>query len=900
MSRRRWFHLGGDTEAVAWEIEHHLTERVDELIAQGRSRADAEEEARRAFGDVARVCAEMQAEDRRRRLRERLRDAIDAFATDARQTLRRLRRSPGYATVVILVLGLAIGMNTALFSALQHALLRGMPYRDAERLVLFDLLLQPRAAAPIDTMPWSWPKYVEVRDALDEVATTAAFSAATVTLTGAGDAERIGVEYVSPGYFDVLGLRAAAGAAFGPEHETRGAAGVLMLTHEVWASRFGADPAIIGRTLTIDGVPLQVIGVAPRQFRGLSGGADIFIPIEGIATLRGPRRLELAWAHWLRVVGRLNAATTRAEAQARVELLGSVLTEVYPDPSGGGAHAVALTQLDDARVNRVTRLALTAVSVAAALLLLVACANVASLMMARTAARRTDFAVRAALGAGRRRLVRISLMEALAVAVAGGMLGIVLAWAGRRIVPAAVSYALDTSGTRGLQFVDAAELTLDGTVFAAAIVLTLMTGLMAGLLPAWSAARTDVAHDLRTGGRVARGGRDLAPGGRGLLVAAQLAVSTLLLAGAGLMGASFVRLSAVPVGFTNETVLSAGFSRGPGSSPEQDAVFERTLLERVRSLAGVRAAAIGVCAPLTQYCEVAGVYNVDDAARAEFGDMEGIAAYGVSADYFETLGTRIVHGRTIADEDATGPPVVVINETAARELFGGDAVGHRIAITHDLTEAQMAVIVGVAADVQYASLEEPIIPALYYSRGAVPQSYGTLFVHTEGDPMSVLGAVRSVIHDIDPTVPLTDVTSLANLQSRATARTRTVLWLLGAFAAAGLLLAALGLYGLVSSAVLRRTPEMGLRIALGASAGDVLRTVMRAPLLLALTGALSGLVAALATTRLAQSLLFGIEPGDPIVLAAAVATLLVVAVAAAAIPALRALRIDPADALRSS
>jgi putative ABC transport system permease protein len=386
-------------------------------------------------------------------------------------------------------------------------------------------------------------------------------------------------------------------------------------------------------------------------------------------------------------------------------------------------------------------------------------------------------------------------------------------------------------------------------------------------------------------------------------VAVQLALTLVLLAGAGLMAASFVRLSAVELGFRNETVLAVAYDRGPGDTADGVRLFEATLLERATALPGVRSAALAPCAPLAGRCEVAGLRQVDDQPPIDYGDMDvGLVTYAVSHGWFETLDIPVIAGRTFDGSDRPGSPVVaVINETAARDIFGQTTpIGHRIGVTHELTpeDGPLAEIVGVVADVPYGTLEEGAMPAIYFSRVQAPVPYGTLFLSTAGDPYAVVGAARDMLARIDADLPLYNITTLADLKARATARTRVVLALLATFAAIGLLLSAVGLYGIVSYSVARRTREMGLRLALGAASRDVARLVMKPPAILALAGVAAGTAGAFLLTGYLDALLFGVEASDPRVLAAAATLLVLVALAAAWFPARRALRVDPAAALR--
>jgi putative ABC transport system permease protein len=831
--------------------------------------------------------------------RRRQGGAFGSVTGDFRHALRRLRRSPGFAVVAVLVLGLGVGANTALFSALRAVLLTGLPYPEADRLVIVDALLE-RPGSPPDTLAWSWPKFEAVRESLSGIERAEGFFSRTSTLTGAGDATRIGIELVTPGYFDLLGIRAQHGRVFGEAAENRAEAGIALLTHGIWATRFGADPGVIGRTLVIDDAVLEIVGVLPPGFRGLSGSADMFVPVAAVPLMAGgARRLELPWSHWLRVVGRLERGVSVDQARVHVAGAGARLTEAFPHRSMPDAiQSVTVVPLDRARVNPTTRLAVAAVSAAGVLLLLIACGNVAGLMLARGRARRTDTAVRAALGAGRGRLIRESLAESVLLAGAAGALGIMLAVATQRWIGRAATHALDASGGRDLQFVDPRLLGVDAGVLGAGLGLVAAVVLLAGLLPAWLGARPDFDRGLRSGARLHGSLHgDAAELGRAGLVVVQITLTVLLLAGTGLLAASFARLSSVDVGFTHRNVLALRYERG-SASEGADHAFEAMLLERLRGLPGVQAAAIGLCAPLAGVCEIRGLRRLDDREVPE-SESVPLLTYAVDDDYFGALGIPLRAGRVFDGRDATdNAPVVVINEAAARLFAGESPIGHRIGITHELTSERPAEIVGVVADVPYGTLEGGAIPAVYLSRRQAPSAYGTIFLRVATEPTSLVDAVRAAVAHVDPTLPLYDITTLEELEAVATARTRVVLWLLAVFAVTGLLLSAVGLYGIVAYAVAGRTREMGVRLALGASAANVVRIVLTPAVRLVIVGTVLGIAAALALTRFLGVLLYGITPSDPRVLGAAAVVLLVVAATAAAWPAMRATRVDPAVALR--
>lgn len=836
-----------------------------------------------------------------RRARHRGESRMGGFVSDLRHALRRLRRSPVTVTVAVLVLALGIGVNTALFGALEAALLRPLPYPASNRLVVVDMLLQRSSSAPMDTFPWSWPKFAAIQNELRTVPSMAAYAPASATLTGEGQpATRIGIEYVSPGYFELLGVRPVAGRTFAADETPPASVAAVVVGHAFWRTRFGGDPDLVGRRVTMDGADVEVIGVAPPGFRGVSGSADVFLSFGGALAMGAGSRVTSPWRHWIRTIGRLADGATLGQARAEAAAMGAMLTERWPDPAGAGAHGVTLVPLESASVNPVTRLTLSAVSAAGALLLVIAFANVAGLLLVRAAARRPETSVRAALGAGRWRLVREHLIESLLLALAGGLAGIAVARGAQRLVSSAVQHALETSGTRGLQFIDPAAIRVDGPVLFFGLALAVLAGLLAGLVPARDSLHLALGSSLRAGSRSVEGDHSALPA-RAALVAGQLALTFVLLAGTGLFRASFARLSAVDAGFHRDDVLNAAWIRGSEHDDETNRTFERVFEERLRALPGVHAIALGTCAPLGNACATAGIRRVDDGPLIGYDVMEGILENAVSPSFFETLDIPLIAGRTFDERDVYGgPPVTVISESAARTLFpGGSALGHRIMTTSALTDNDMAEVIGVVADVRYHELEEEPGAAMYISRTQLTSPIGRVFVHTAGDdPLALLDDVRSAAHALDPYLALFDATTMGERRALATARTRTVLWLLGAFAFTGLLLSGVGLYGVVAWSVAQRRREIGLRLALGARPRGVFALVLRAPVLLVTAGTAAGAIGALLLTRLARTLLFGVEPGDPRILGATAAVLLLVALLAACVPARLAMKVEPATTLR--
>jgi putative ABC transport system permease protein len=822
---------------------------------------------------------------------------------DLQAALRRIRRSPGAAMVTVVVLALGIGANAALFGALRSALIGGAPYPESDRLVVIDLLIaQPDA--PADTLPWSYPKYEAVRDDMPFLSASAGYFARTVTISGAGDPVRLPVELVSSAYFTLLGVEPVVGRTLLREEAGLSDERVAVLAHSFWVERFGSDPGVAGRDVTINGERFQIVGVARPGFHGLTGSAVAWVPIEAAPLVMDRQRLERAWSHWFRVVGRLERSVSLDAARAGTNALGDVLTAAYPHPQRADAsQAVELTLLDRARVNATSRLAVSVVAIGAVLLLLIAAANVAGLMLARTSSRRGDLAVRAALGAGGSRLARETLVESMLLALGGGAAGIALALAGQGAVRWAVSYALETSGTRNLQFLDPASLSTDAVIPLVGLGIAMVTGLVFGLAPARMAARTNLTGELAVAGRGGPPARGAAgEHTRGVLVVGQLALTVVLLSGAGLMYASFARLDGVALGFQPEGVVTARYELGPEFSPDEIRAFDDALLERLEARPDVSAAAVAVCAPLAGLCDITGVREVDGVTFPEDGEIRWIHTQSVSPSYFEVAGVRILRGsglpRELRPED---PARVVLNTAAAERYFPGiDPVGRTISVTHQATpEGRPAEVVGIVDDVAYQELEAGGFPAVYFSAEQVPAGWGQILVRSSGEPMALAEAVRETVLSLRSDLPVWDVVTLEARKDAATARTRVILGLFASFGLTALLLSAVGLWGLVAYAVSRRTREMGLRMALGAGRTRILGAVAAGPMILTVAGAIAGLVAASLLGRFLRVLLFDVAPGDARVHLGALAVLVGVATAAVLFPALRAMRVDPSSALRS-
>ncbi len=831
--------------------------------------------------------------------------AASEWWLDARVGARALRRTPAFTAAAVLVLALGIGANTAIFSAVKAALLTPPPYPHPERLVLLDLTEASTAppGAP-RAMPWSYPKFQILAATKDlPLQAVAAYAVRSLTLTGRGDPAYVSAEVVTPDYMRLLGVATVAGRSFIAGDDVAGSAPVAILGYGLWRERFGGDSSVVGRSVTLGGRAVQVAGVAPPDFRGLSGRADLFIPVHTGAALIAPLLVDAARAHWLTSVGRLAPGASMAALDARMRSVGSAVEAAYPTSDPTVARSGAARSLLSARINDQARRSLLILSVAAALLLLVACANLAGLLMARAGGRAREAAVRVAIGAGRWRVARSFLVESLLLAGAGAAVAVLVARVGARALAAAWP-ARFLDGTWNVRALDLSAVTVDGDVVAFTVLVALLAGLLFGLLPALSVSQVDPARELgarSTGGTRTRrgwGGWDL----RGGLVAAEIALALVLLVGAGLLVRSLRQLDAVDRGFRQGNLLAFSFEIPRDGRDSIDvAAFHERFIERLEALPDVRSAAVSCTAPLGGHCMITEVRRAGDRRWSE-GSRPRIGVNYISDDYFSTLGVPVREGRTFTATDRAGSrPVVVLGATAARALFpGGHAVGRAIAIGTDLTGEQgsSADVIGVVGDVLYDRPEEGVMADAYISERQ-ETGYGTFVLRTRGEPLAVVPAVRAALASLDPDLPIHDVATISDIAATATADTRVLGALLTTFAFLALLLACTGVWAVVAFAVSRRSSELGLRMALGAAPRQVVRLVVRGGLTLAAAGVAVGVVGAWAAARVLRSLLYDVAATDPLTYAAAAALLLGVTALAAWLPARRATRVDPITALRA-
>jgi putative ABC transport system permease protein len=805
---------------------------------------------------------------------------MQILLNDLRHATRRLRRSPGFTALAVLTVGLGVGATTVMFSAVHGVLLKPLSYPEPDRLVM---IRGARLAKPGRPGEISYPDYRDWRHESRSFETIAALRTADVTRAGPGGPERIEGARVTASFFQALRVVPALGHLFPEELDQPGGERVAVLGHGLWR-RLGADPTLVGRSLTLSGQPHTVIGILPASFRPPREveRAEVFAPL----ALDG-EELEQRGNRYLVAIGRLRSGVRIAQARAELAAIALRLEKEHPDNTGLGAMVEALLADTVGELRRPLLVLLGAV----AFVLLIACTNMANLVLPRALARRRELAIRAALGARRSRLVRQLLTESILLGVMGGVAGLALAHWG---LGALVSLA-PASTPRLL------DIALDGRVLGFSLALSLATGLAFGLAPALSASRTDVQAALHESGRSPGLARH--PGAR-LLVVAEIALSLVLMAGAGLLLESFRRLLSVDPGFDPRNVLTLAVSLPDTrySRPDQRAGFYAELLERVRILPGVISAAAITPLPLGGDGGIATRFTVEGRPAPAPGQKPRAEYRAVTAGYFETMRIQLKKGRTFdAGDRREAPAVAVVNETLAAQVFPGqDPLGQRlrIGISTDESDPRIFEVVGVVGDVRPSGRHVPTPPEIYVPHPQQSWSGMSLVVRTSADAVSLGGALRREVAALDSEQAVYNLRPLLELLFDSLAARRFIMALLGGFALVGLALATVGVYGVLTESVERRRGEIGLRLAVGAEPGDVLRMVLGQAARLAAAGVTLGLVAAFVLTRVMQGLLFGVSATDPATFAAVAALLAMAALLASYLPARRAARLDPAAVLR--
>jgi len=863
--------LDGDLDA---EVHAHLEMLAEENMRKGMTPEEARSAARREFGGVE------QAKELYREQRSLL--FLETLFQDVRYALRMLRKSPGFTAVAVLTLALGIGANTAIFSVMEAVLLRPLPFPDPEQLAMvWENVHLPHYQNDQNTpAPGNFADWKNRNRAFSSMA---AIGYRSWNLTGTGEPVRIEGEAFSADIFSVLQTYPMLGGAFTVEEDRSGAAHVALLGYGLWTNRFAADPNMIGRTIRLDEESYTVIGVMPQGFRFPDPDDQLYVPLA-----LTEEQLANHGSHFLRVVARLKPGVTLPQAQSEMEVVAQHLTTQYPDSNTGVG--VRLISLQDQRAGNM-RGPLLMLSGVAGLLLLMVCANVANLLLARASVRGRELAIRSALGASRARVLRQLLVESLLLSSLGGVLGLAFAFCGINVLH---GYAPAEQNL--------AEVHLNTLVGAFNLGVSLLAGLIFGLFPAFQSARREVVGVLK------EGGRDSASIGRvrtrGLLVVVEMALGVIVLISAGLLLRSFVRLEQIPLGFRSDDVLTLRVVlRGPRYSglPERTA-FYRQAFQRMQSLPGVRGVGAISFLPLTLQGRTTGI-AVEGQPPPAPGQVPFADFRSVSPAYFATMGIPLLQGRDFSWDDAPQSlPVVIVSQTMARNFWPhGDAIGKRIKLGGANSGAPWVTIVGIVADVHQLELIGPPRPAMYLPASQDAGTGDTLrdwVIRASGDPTALVSAVRTAVWAIDPTLPISRIQTMERVRSNYLGPQQFNLALVALFGAMALILAAAGLYGVASYSVAQRRREIGIRIALGAQASDVLRLVVGQGTKLAFLGLAVGSLTALVLTRLVSSLLYGVSEHDPLTFVGVAVLLVSVAVIASYIPARRAMRVDPMVALR--
>ena len=893
---KRSFRFAHSRRDVADEIGFHLEMRTREFIERGMSPDDARRAAAASFGDIDAIEAECR-DERALRARGRARhDLLQGISLDLKVALRSLWRRPAFTIAAALTLTLGIGAAAAVFAIVSGVLLRPLPYRDPSRLdMLWTDAVDSRGAA--SHLPLSASLYLDIRHDVPAFRLSAAFRSWPYTLSEGANPEQVAGVKATPALFATLGVRPAIGRDFAESDAVAGAPHVAIISDGLWRRRWAGDPAIVGKQITLSGERFTVVGVAPRGFafpRGaeLPSGlqfplrTDVWTPMTFTAF-----DLQNRWTLNLAAVARLGDGVTPATASAQLASLARRLDQQYMQGKGL-VHFGAISVADQAAapVRRTLLVLLGAVG----LVLVIACVNVANLLIARTAARQRELALRTALGAGGARLARQLVIETLMLAALGAMGGVALATFATRLMLALVPGQLPRAD----------DVAIDWRVLSTAAACALLAGTIFGVAAAAYARRGSVASALGAGSVRATAGAARAAGRR-LLVGAQIALSLVLLVAAGMLGASFVRLQHVDPGFTPDHALAARVDYPIGGAfdfqrdgPTWSAFFTQ-LVDRAGRLPNVKAAGAVSSLPLDGDPESAG-FAIDGRPRPAAGQSPSAQYAVVAGNYFRAMDIRTVAGRTFTNADrAETPRVIVVNREMERRYFPNDrAIGHRILCGCDFIPGPRE-IVGVVENVHITTLDDPMAPAVYVPETQMTYPALTLVLRTDGDPSAVLPSLRRELRAIAPDIALQRVRTLDDVFATSLARQRFNLVLLGAFAIAALALSIVGLYGVIALSVGERRRELGVRIALGARPGSVVALVLREAARIAAAGIVIGLLAATLATRLLRGMLYDVGASDAMVYVTAAVVVAVVAIVSSWAPAWSATRVDPAIALRA-
>ncbi|MEO7987573.1 MAG: ABC transporter permease, partial [Gemmatimonadales bacterium] len=878
---RRLFRFAGSARDVPRdvrsEIGFHLDMRTEEFIAAGMAPQAARLAARQSFGDVESIEAECRrAATRGLRTRTR-RMTMNELRQDLQYGLRTLRRSPGFAFAAILTLALGIGANTAVFSMVRGVLLRPLPYRDGGQLVF---LKQPATQVGVPDAGFSVKEFEDFRAANHSLQGLAEYHSMPFILLGRGEPRRVQSGVVSANFFDLMGVRPLLGRTFRPGEDALGVAPVLVLSYAFWRNELGGDPAIVGRTFEMNDRIHTVIGVLP-PIPQYPNENDLYMPTSACPFRSAPATIEGRRFRMLRVLGRLAPGATLAGAQSELETVAARMHAAYPESyAASQGFGISATPLQEELTVR-ARPTLMLLFGTAAFVLLIACANVANLTLARLVRRERELALRSALGADRRRLLRQLLVEGTLLSLAGGVFGLALAASALHLLTAFAEQFTPRAG----------EIRIDGTVLGFTLVVSLATGIAFGVLPALP-ARLNLAGSLKDGAAATSGGRSSRI--RAALVVGQVAVSVVLLVAAGLLARSLRELQRVDPGFDTDHVLTMAldlnWSRYTTNALVLD--FHRRLEERLANQAGIVSTASVLTFPLSGRRPFGFDFQIAGRPADPDGSVPRADFRSVSPGYLATLGIPLVTGRNFtANDDAEAPEVVLVNQSLAGKYWGKEnPLGQRVSAD---SGKSWSTIVGVVGDVRQYGLEAGPADEMYAPFAQSPVREGQFLVRTTADFIAVGKRVADAVHALDPAQPVSGLATLDQLRSESLASPRLIALLLGLFSLLALLITCAGLAGVIAFSVGQRSQEIGVRMALGAARGEVLGMIVLEGLRLVAAGLVLGVAGALLLTRLLTAHLFRIQATDPVTFVATAAVLLGVAVAACLVPARRAASVDP-------
>jgi putative ABC transport system permease protein len=893
-------------EELDAELRAYLEASVEEKIRAGMDREAAARAARVEVGSLEAV-------------KDHTRDAgwesmVETTWQDVRYGIRSLRRALGFTATAVLTLALGIGANAAMFSVMNAVLLKPLPFSDPGRLMLVHLTLPDREAAHMGGLrenTWSYPKFRALLDVQRTFESTALFAGRDFILAGDNDPQQVRGEVITDRYAALLGIVPILGRSFTYEEAHRpGAPAVAILGHALWARRYGGDPAILGRAIQVNATPCTVIGVLPAGFRGLTGEAEIWTPL---AVLE-PSMLSQRGNHSYYLVARRKSEISEPAAAAAVRDYGKHVDAQFSDRPAGPENAwgASAISLDESRADADVRRASYVLFGGVGFLLLIACVNLTSLLVAKAAARRREVAVRLAIGASRLRIARQLLTESVLLAALGGAAGLLLAQvllAGAGVLLPDANVFFDSpiapgvprlAGAAGLTRIGATMIELDAITLVFTCIVVALTGALIALLPAIQASSMRPADAMKAGGRAStvRGFRSFSP--RAGLVAAQVALTLVLLSAAGLMLKSAARLLDTRIGVNPGGVMTARLDLPSVTyDREKGSAFFAQLVERVRVVPGVESVGLGSCSPISGGCSATSLQFPHTDTRASTDSDPVVGLYRVTPDYFSTLGIQLLRGRSLVEEDrADRRRVALVNEAAARVFWPNDSPIGKVVSLGIRGFGDGAEVVGVVSNVRYRTIESAATPDVYVPAAQAYQSRMRLFVRSRLSPDALVSAIRHELRALDPDLPLDEVKSMDERVGDAMWRTRVAAWLLSAFAGLALMLTAVGMFGVMAQTVVQRTPEIGVRMALGARGRDVMRLVLGRAMLFSLIGIAVGIAVSLGATRVLTALLYEVHPNDPSTLFAVSLVLAAVALVASCLPALRALRVDPLVALR--